>query len=92
MFSISELILVAIVGFLVLGPKELFASIKAIRSMILNFKAYYEDFMRYLSKEFESDDYIKIIFDDEGLPQKVYDLEKIKPYINNEGASNVDPK
>lgn len=86
--SMSELMLVGIVGLYALGPKELFAAIKSVRSLVANLKAYYEEFMNHLSKELEGDDYVKIIFDDEGRPQKVYDLEKIKPYLKDEEAEN----
>ena len=87
--SIAELLLVGIVGLLTLGPKELLAAIKSLRGLTAYLQRAYEEFMSYLNKELDdSDDYIKIIFDDEGQPQKVYDLEKIKPYLKDEGEND----
>ncbi len=83
--AISELILVGIVGLLVLGPKEMLSAIRSGRKAIAILRSYYEEFTNYLTKELEiDDDYVKIIMDDEGHPQKVYDLEKIRPYLKEE--------
>jgi Sec-independent protein translocase protein TatA len=88
--SISELALVGLVGFLVLGPKEMLSMIKSARSIITSLKSYYEEFIKHLNKELEADDdYVKIIMDNEGHPQKVYDLEKIKPYIKEEEKNDL---
>jgi sec-independent protein translocase protein TatB len=89
--SISEIIVVGIVGLIVLGPKEMVEVIRSLRKIWANIKEHYNEFLAYLSSELEensNDDYVKIILDQDGNPQKVYDLEKIKPYLKDED----DPK
>ncbi|MCE2991874.1 MAG: twin-arginine translocase TatA/TatE family subunit [Candidatus Jidaibacter sp.] len=89
--SISEIIVVGLVGLIVLGPKEMVEVIRSLRKIGNNIKEYYNEFLAYLSAELgetPSDDYVKIILDQDGNPQKVYDLEKIKPYLKDED----DPK
>ncbi|MDF3047666.1 MAG: hypothetical protein K0R73_784 [Candidatus Midichloriaceae bacterium] len=80
-----------IVGLIVLGPKEMVEVIRSLRKIWANIKEHYNEFLAYLSSELEensNDDYVKIILDQDGNPQKVYDLEKIKPYLKDED----DPK
>lgn len=84
MFDISfgELIIVFLVGLLVLGPREMLRCAKTLKTIWADIKVYYNEFMQYLSRELDSDDFVKIVYDPEGNPQKVYDIEKLKPYLH----------
>lgn len=84
MFDISfaELLVVLLVGLLVLGPKDMLKSAKAMKRVWRDIKSYYTEFVEYLSRELDNDDFVKIIYDQDGNPQKVYDIEKLKPYLH----------
>ena len=84
MFDISfgELIIVLLVGLLVLGPREMLRCLKTLKSIWADIKGYYNEFTQYLSRELDNDDFVKIVYDPEGNPQKVYDIDKLKPYLH----------
>jgi Sec-independent protein translocase protein TatA len=82
--SLSEIMVVLLGGFLFLGPRELVRVMRTIRSYIWELKNQIFRIEREISDEIDSDDFIKTIKDADGIHQKVYDLEKIKPYIRND--------
>ena len=70
-FSFSELLVVAVVGFIALKPGELKSSLKFVMGLIAKLKREYQTFMNDLNKE------VKYITDLEGNQQRTYDTDKM---------------
>lgn len=88
--SLPEIVLIALVGLLVLGPKEFLAAVKSLRKAAVGIKKWYDEFSRYLSSELaslEDDDYIDIIFDEKGKPRKTYDVKLSRSDKKNKDIS-----
>jgi Sec-independent protein translocase protein TatA len=81
-FSLAELGVVGVIALLVLGPAEMLQLLRYLRKMTAAAKREYEKCFASLQEELGDDDLVKIIFDEDGKPQRAYDLEKIKPIIH----------
>jgi Sec-independent protein translocase protein TatA len=94
MFGVSfgEILVVLIVAFILLGPENFIEGIKSFKNVSNKLRSWYMDFMSYLKSELEHDQFIDIFVDDEGNSQKVYDIEKIKPFLNSTNDKNDEPK
>ncbi len=79
--SFGELMLIMMVALVALGPEHFLSSVKTLKSLADGFKSWYNDFINYLESEINGDGFVDIIIDEEGNRQKVYDVEKIKPFL-----------
>lgn len=80
--SLSEILVVAVVALFALGPKEMLRVMRSLGTFYANVLSYRDELMKKIKKEI-GDDFVDIIVDGSGEYQKVYDLEKIKPYIGS---------
>lgn len=91
-FSFTELGLVGLVSYLVLGPKDSILFLKSIQKFIHNAKKHFEEYTSYLNdslKEVEEEgNVVDMILDQDGKYQKVYDLSKIMPEIKETKAAD----
>lgn len=87
-FSFGELIVVAAIALLVLGPNELKEIIRSWRKLSSQIEKYYKAYMNYFNEAFkdlddleaeEDKEIVNYILDMEGNLQKTYDLSKIMP-------------
>lgn len=84
-FSLAELGVVGAVALMVLGPTEILQLLQYLRKLSASAKREYEKCFTELQDAVGDDDLIKIVFDDEGKPQRAYNLEKLKPIIHGKG-------
>jgi Sec-independent protein translocase protein TatA len=80
-FSLAELGIIGVVALMVLGPAEMLQLLKYARKFTAAAKREYEKYFTELQDAVGETDLITIVFDDEGNPQRAYDLEKLKPVI-----------
>lgn len=103
MFNISffELIIIAVVGIIFIGPEELPSVVKNLRKIFLYLKQTKDsiketitdmDDVNYIKNELsEVDQSLKEIVDVDGNVQKVYDISNVMPEIKtarNDSSSN----
>ena len=79
--SLAEVGIVGVVALLVLGPAEFLNLYKSLKKTINGFKQSVNIELAKLDAEVEAESLLRVTVDDNGLPQKAYDLEKIKRKI-----------
>lgn len=80
--SFSEILLVLLVAILAFKPSELIDLAKTISGLATSFKKTYHEFIEYLRRELGEEDVVKVIFDEDGVPHKAYDLSKLEPFLH----------
>lgn len=83
--SFAELGLVGLIGLLLLGPKDMLQAIKYIKTFLSSLREKYDEYIKYFNETMaEEEPIVKIVFDEEGNPQKAYDINRIKPFLKDE--------
>jgi Sec-independent protein translocase protein TatA len=77
--SASELLLTALVGFLVLGKEDFKSLIEIVADLKTHLTSYLNQLKNFINNQLEDEEIVEIIFDDEGNPHKSYNIEKLKP-------------
>ena len=90
-FSFSELLIVALVSILTLGPKESVNALKNLGKYASKFKDWYQSYINYFQNELDVEnvamekkkekELVNYIVDLEGNLQQTYDLSDIMPEI-----------
>lgn len=81
--SFSEILLVLLVAILAFKPHELIDLVKSIRSITASLKKSYQNFIDYLHRELGEEEVVKVVFDENGVPHRAYDLSKLEPYLKS---------
>ena len=79
--SFSEITLTAVIGLLILGPKEFLQTAKAIKNWLSEIRTHVEEYTSYLTKELnvnESTAIQDILYDEAGKAHTTYNIEKLK--------------
>ena len=87
MFDISfaEISIVGVIGFIMLGPKEFWQTVKTVKNFIMDIKEHLQSYMKYFEEEFSEEKAISdVLFDDEGIAHITYDIEKLKPMFKKD--------
>jgi len=80
-FSFSEFSLVVMLALILLGPKELLRLYNNMRAKFLPIKQTIENEIGAIRREIDEEGVVEIIIDDQGRPQKSYNLEKLRPHL-----------
>jgi Sec-independent protein translocase protein TatA len=80
-FSFSEFSLVMVLALLLLGPKELYRLYHSVRAKFQPIKQTLEAEIGAIRREIDEEGVVEIIIDDQGRPQKSYNLEKLRPHL-----------
>jgi Sec-independent protein translocase protein TatA len=80
-FSLAELGVVGIIALLALGPDEMVKILSFLKKTTDRLKREVRKQMDMAREATGENDLVKIIFDENGSPQKAYDMDKIKPLL-----------
>lgn len=86
MFDISmgEISLAALVAFVVLGPKDMLKAYHHIKLIVVNIKKEIEKYIHSITHSIDDEDVVQVVLDDDGNPQKAYNLDKIMQKLKTE--------
>lgn len=83
--SFSEISVVGLIGFLILGPKEFWQTVKTVKDFIFDIKSHLENYIKYFEDEFSEDKALSdVLYDEEGVAHITYDVEKLKPMFKKD--------